>query len=199
MHNYVIIVIVFVCKIVIKPLFPLTPHHIWLALILIKMTLLPLWSSAVDHFQDDFDLSGTMVLAGIATTAAYKYRYIINWYSIFKLYIIVFTYFSWLSQNFWMVSQEYLGAPIYWSPKILFSIFWKGMKRKSYDKTRFCVSHEGLSNGLGTFGLTWYMFENKTKNMFLIWRGSNILEPRLQYNGARAPIYWSPSNICLTK
>ena len=23
-------------------------------------------------------------------------------------------------------------------------------------------------------------------------RGSNILEPRLQYNGARAPIYWSP-------
>ena len=45
-------------------------------------------------------------------------------------------------------------APIHWSPKILFSIFWKGMKRKSYDKTRFCVSHEGLSNGLGTFGLT---------------------------------------------
>ena len=88
-------------------------------------------------------------------------------------------------------SQEHLGAPIYWSPKILFSTFWKGMKRKSYDKTRFCVSHEGLSNGLGTFGLTWYMFENKTKNMFLIWRGSNVLEPRLQYNGARAPIYWS--------
>ena len=59
------------------------------------------------------------------------------------------------------VSQEHLGAPIYWSPapiywspKILFSTFWKGMKRKSYDKTRFCVSHEGLSNGLGTFGLT---------------------------------------------
>ena len=26
-------------------------------------------------------------------------------------------------------------------------------------------------------------------------RDSNILEPRLQYNGARAPIYWSPSNI----
>ena len=97
-----------------------------------------------------------------------------------------------------LVSQEHLGAPIYWSPapiywspKILFSTFWKGMKRKSYDKTRFCVSHEGLSNGLGTFGLTWYMFENKTKNMFLIWRGSNVLEPRLQYNGARAPIYWS--------
>ena len=98
------------------------------------------------------------------------------------------------------ISQEHLRAPIYWSPapiywspKILFSTFWKGMKRKSYDKTRFCVSHEGLSNGLGTFGLTWYMFENKTKNMFLIWRGSNVLEPRLQYNGARAPIYWSPS------
>ena len=62
---------------------------------------------------------------------------------------------------------------------------------ESSDETRFCVSHEGLSNGLGTFGLTWYMFENKTKNMFLIWRGSNVLEPRLQYNGARAPIYWS--------
>ena len=29
-----------------------------------------------------------------------------------------------------------------------------GMKRESSDKTRFCVSHEGLSNGLGTFGLT---------------------------------------------
>jgi len=27
-------------------------------------------------------------------------------------------------------------------------------RRKSYDKTRFYVSHEGLSNGLGTFGLT---------------------------------------------
>ena len=90
-----------------------------------------------------------------------------------------------------IISQEHKGAPIYWSHKILFSIFWKGMKRKSYYKTRFCVSHEGLSNGLGTFGLTWYMFENKTKNMFLIWRGSNVLEPRLQYNGARAPIYWS--------
>ena len=45
-------------------------------------------------------------------------------------------------------SQEHEGAPIYWSqtpiywsPKILFSIFWKGMKRKSYDKTRFlCVT-----------------------------------------------------------
>ena len=36
------------------------------------------------------------------------------------------------------------------------------------------------------------MFENKTKNMFLTRRGSNILEPRLQYNGAWAPIYWSP-------
>ena len=104
-------------------------------------------------------------------------------------------FYSMLCQT---ISQEHLGAPIYWSPapiywspKILFSTFWKGMKRKSYDKTRFCVSHEGLSNGLGTFGLTWYMFENKTKNMFLIWRGSNVLEPRLQYNGARAPIYWS--------
>ena len=57
-----------------------------------------------------------------------------------------------------MISQEHLGAPIYWSqapiywsPKILFLIFWKGMKRKSYDKTRFCVSREGLPNGLGTF------------------------------------------------
>ena len=50
-------------------------------------------------------------------------------------------------------SQEHLGAPIYWSPKILFSIFWKGMKRKSYDKTRFCVSGEGLPNRLRTFTL----------------------------------------------
>ena len=47
-------------------------------------------------------------------------------------------------------SQEHLGAPIYWSPKILFSTFWKGMKRKSYDKTRFCVSLEGLPNALRT-------------------------------------------------
>ena len=56
------------------------------------------------------------------------------------------------------VSQEHLGAPIYWSrapiywsPKILFSIFWGRMKRESSDKTRFCVSLEGLPNGLGTF------------------------------------------------
>ena len=69
------------------------------------------------------------------------------------------------------------------------------MKRESSDKTRFCVSHDGLSNGLETFCLPCFMFKNKTKNMFLNRRGSNILEPRLQYNGARAPIYWSPSNI----
>ena len=35
----------------------------------------------------------------------------------------------------------------------------------------------------------------KQKTCFLNRRGSNILEPRLQYNGARAPIYWSPLNI----
>ena len=58
---------------------------------------------------------------------------------------------SWATNYVKGVSQEHLGAPIYWSPKILFSIFWKGMKRKSYDKTRFCVSREGLPNGLGTF------------------------------------------------
>ena len=34
----------------------------------------------------------------------------------------------------------------------------------------------------------------KQKTCFLNRRGSNILEPRLQYNGARAPIYRSPSN-----
>ena len=33
-----------------------------------------------------------------------------------------------------IISQEHKGAPIYWSHKILFSIFWKGMKRESYDK-----------------------------------------------------------------
>ena len=58
---------------------------------------------------------------------------------------------SWATNYVKGVSQEDLGAPIYWSHKILFSIFWKGMKRKSYDKTRFCVSREGLPNGLGTF------------------------------------------------
>ena len=68
------------------------------------------------------------------------------------------------------------------------------MKRVSSDKTRFCVSHDCLSNGLETFCLPCFMFKNKTKNVFLNRRGSNILEPRLQYNGARAPIYWSPSN-----
>ena len=65
-------------------------------------------------------------------------------------------------------SQVHLGAPIYWSPKILSSIFWKGMKRKGYDKTRFCVSHEDLPNGLRTFSSPCFMFKNKTKNMFLI-------------------------------
>ena len=85
---------------------------------------------------------------------------------------------------FLLISQEHLGAPIYWSPKILFSIFWGGMKRESSDKTRFCVSLEGLPNGLGTFSSPWFMFENKTKNMFLTRRGSNILEPGRQYIGA---------------
>ena len=106
-----------------------TPHHIWLALILIKMTLLPLWSSAVDHFQDDFDLSGTMVLAGIATTAAYKYLYIICRYSIFKhIYYCVHIIFSWLSQNFWMVVCS-SGASSPWRPEL-------PKERKSLDRSR---------------------------------------------------------------
>ena len=46
------------------------------------------WSSAVDHYQDDFDPSGTMVLAGIATTAAYKYLNIYQ-YSISEYISIV--------------------------------------------------------------------------------------------------------------
>ena len=58
---------------------------------------------------------------------------------------------SWATNYVKGVSQEHLWAPIYWSPKILFSIFWGGMKRESSDKTRFCVSLEGLPNGLGTF------------------------------------------------
>ena len=39
----------------------------------------------------------------------------------------------------------------------------------------------------------------KQKTCLLNRRGSNKLEPRLQYNGAHAPIYWSPSNIFLTQ
>ena len=76
------------------------------------------------------------------------------------------------------LSQEEKGA------KTLLSIFWKGMKIESYDKTRFCVSREGLPNELGTFSSPWFMFENKTKNMFLTRRGSNIMEPGRQYIGA---------------
>ena len=73
------------------------------------------------------------------------------------------------------------------------------MKRDSSDKTRFCVSHDGLTNGLETFCFQRFVFKYKTKNFFLNRRGSNILEPGLQYNGASAPIYWSPSNIYLPK
>ena len=51
------------------------------------------------------------------------------------------------------------------------------MKRESSDKTRFCVSHDGLSNVLETFCLPCFMLKNKTKNMFF--------EPKgLQYIGA---------------
>ena len=82
---------------------------------------------------------------------------------------------SWLLTSFFLpseiVSQEDEGAPIYWSrapiywsPKTLFLIFGRGMKRKSYAKTRFCVSLEGLPNGLGAFSSPSFMFENKTKN-----------------------------------
>ena len=62
------------------------------------------------------------------------------------------------------------------------------MKRESSDKTRFCVSHDGLSNVLETFCLPCFMLKNKTKNMFFELKG-------LQYIGAWAPIYRSPSNI----
>ena len=83
-----------------------------------------------------------------------------------------------------IISQEDEGAPIYWSrapiywsPWILFSKFWDGLRRESSDKTRFCVSHDGPTNGLETFCLPCFMFKNKTKNMFV--------EPKgLQYNGA---------------
>ena len=93
-------------------------------------------------------------------------------------HLIVGGYF-WNSQEYNGAGLQYIGAP-----KILFSIFWGGMKRESSDKTRFCVSLEGLPNGLGTFSSPWFMFENKTKNMFLTRRGSNILEPGRQYIGA---------------
>ena len=110
---------------------------------------------------------------------------------------------SWLLTSFFLpseiVSQEDEGAPIYWSrapiywsPWILFSKFWEGLRRESSDKTRFCVSHDGPTNELETFCLPCFMFKNKTKNMFV--------EPKgLQYNGAHAPIYWSPSNMFLTQ
>ena len=65
------------------------------------------------------------------------------------------------------------GASIYWSPKIFFSIFWKGMKWEGYDKTRFCVSREGLLNVTGTFRLPWFMWENKTKKC-LFWQETVI-------------------------
>ena len=84
-----------------------------------------------------------------------------------------------------ILSPEDFGAPICWNPKILFSIFWKGMNRKSYDKTRFCVSREGLPNVNGTFSSPWFMYEDKTKKHVFDEKG-------LQYNGAWAPIYWSP-------
>ena len=66
------------------------------------------------------------------------------------------------------------------------------MKRESSDKTRFCVSHDGLSNGLETISLPCFMFKNKTKKHIILtegapiyWSlGSNIMEPGLQYIGA---------------
>ena len=56
------------------------------------------------------------------------------------------------------------------------------MKRESFDKTRFCVSHDGLCNGLETFTLPCFMFKKKhiflTEEAPLYWSlGSNILEP----------------------
>ena len=71
------------------------------------------------------------------------------------------------------------------------------MKRESSDKTRFCVSHDGLSNGLETFCLPCFMFKNKTKNLFFEPRGSNILEPRLQYIGAHQTFVIQNRLVCL--
>ena len=47
------------------------------------------------------------------------------------------------------------------------------MKREGYDKTRFCVSREGLLNVTGTFSLPWFMWENKTKKC-LFWQETVI-------------------------
>ena len=71
------------------------------------------------------------------------------------------------------------------------------MKREGSDKTRFCVSHDGLSNGLETFCLPCFIFKNKTKNLFFEPRGSNILEPRLQYIGAHQTFVIQNRLVCL--
>ena len=56
------------------------------------------------------------------------------------------------------------------------------MKRESSDKTRFCVSHHGLSNGLETFCLPCFMFKNKTKSVanFCSSRVEMVLMSRLR-------------------
>ena len=70
------------------------------------------------------------------------------------------------------------------SPYILFSRFWEGLRRESSDKIRFCVSHDGPTDGVETFCLPCFMFKNKTKTMLLNRRGSNIMEPMLLHIGA---------------
>ena len=59
---------------------------------------------------------------------------------------------------------KYIGAGLQYigAQKFYFQYSGKEEKRKSYDKTRFCVSREGLPNGLRTFCLLWFMFKNKT-------------------------------------
>ena len=51
--------------------------------------------------------------------------------------------------------SEPFGGSITLKPQNNNSIFWiwKGIKRESSDKNRFCVSHEGLPDGLRTFNL----------------------------------------------
>ena len=89
---------------------------------------------------------------------------------------------SFLSLYIQLSVRKIWGLQYIEAPK--FYLQYSGMKREGYYKTRFCVSREGLPNELGTFSSPWFMFENKTKNMFLTRRGSNIMEPGRQYIGA---------------
>ena len=53
--------------------------------------------------------------------------------------------------------SEPFGGSITLEPQNNNSIFWRGIKRESSDKNRFCVSHEGLPDGLRTFNLLWFI------------------------------------------